>query len=738
MDVTKTEILKFMHQKALFVIPIYQRSYSWETKHCERLFDDIITVGKGGESPTHFFGSIVAVNPPGTITPTLDRLVIIDGQQRLTTITLLLKALSKIVSVDNAKSVTRDIIDDYLFNKSPNPEDKQKLRLTYLDKESLDLLLADSTPSSSPSKHIQANYDYFTKELAKREDELDIIWAGLQRLRIVTIGIELDLGDSPQLIFETLNSTGLRLTKADLIRNFLLMGQQEEKQNQLYTSYWRPMDQIIKQSKSKNAFDDFIKDFLTVKRLVTPESRESIYAEFKEYWRDENYDNTVCLKELHRFAELYKIVALEIHPDRDIKQAVSNLNQLKMTSAYPFLLQVFSDLEKKEITPDVVIEIIETLQSYRFRRQICELTTSGEARLFAELYTMIDKETKHTYAESVKAILQSQKLIKRFPTNDQFYDKLLWADMYSGKIKDIYPLIKLENGLRLKKESLNQLDDPTMSVEHILPQNPNLPDCWRKALGGNAWQDIQNQNKNRLGNLTITNSNSEMSDKCFTEKKETLDKTNYLLSACFKDLTTWNETNIDTRTKELAKHALQVWKHPDLADEIVKKYEDVDEDVDEDEEDILNAETEWESKIKSANPDVIQTLDKLKKELVAKYEPVPALVFTGHIVRLHFYTEEPEKTENLFLVITLKPTVLNVTFRIDPNNLAFVNKKIEYKKKGSAIRKRGGANWFRKTSHIPGHAERRMRVYEEDLPIVLEQIEHAYQTTSQRLNYKNI
>ena len=738
MDAHQSGLLAFLFQLAQFRIPIYQRRYSWTTTQCERLFKDIMKVGVK-DSQNHFFGSIVAINPPGKTYAAVNKLEIIDGQQRLTTVTLLLYALSKTVPGRTLQRTNEAAILDYLFNKNrQKQEDKQKLILTYNDKETLDTLLNTGTLPKNPTKNIQVNYDYFTKKLVKLTDkEIDIFWIGIEKLQVATIGLDITLGDDPQLIFETLNSTGLKLTMTDLIRNFLLMGiTEKDEQKRLYETHWQPMDKIIEGITRDKPFDNYMKDFLTVKRINIPDFSE-IYEEFKDWKVDENKKNETCLIELHKLIGPYEVITNASHPDSSIKQALSNINKLKITASYPLLLQIFLDFEEDKITKDTVLEILDAIESYRFRRQVCELGTSGERELYAGLYQRIDKENDQVYTESVKAILQSQKGIRRFPPDDEFLDKLHHYDAYPKKNAD-YPLIKLENHLRLAKEPLSG-DAEGISVEHILPQNPRLPDCWRKALGEN-WQDIQKENVNRLGNLTITQSNSEMSDNCFVDKKRiALDQTLYLLSDYFKDLTTWDEKNIETRTEDLAQNALKVWNHPNLPDEIVNKYRDDEDEEVEDEDADLNAEAEWEAKRKTSEPNVIQTLDKLTEKIEAKFpEYVSELHISHGDVRLYFFTAEPKTKENLFLIIAVKQTVVKIIYRIDPNDLNFVNKKIEYKNNESAAKPRKYANWFRKTDYIPEHAERIMRVYEEDLPLVLEQIEYAYQTTSKRLNYKNI
>ena len=345
METTQDGLLDFLHQKATFEIPIYQRRYSWKTQQCERIFKDIMKVGNK-PSQFHFFGSIVAIKPSGTLGTSIKHLEIIDGQQRLTTITLLLYALSKIVPTrTNVTRTNAPAILDYLFNEHANKqEDKQKLRLTYGDKETLDLLLNTDRLPKDPAKIIQVNYDYFTKKLTKLTDEeIDIFWTVVEHLQVAMIGLEIVTGDDPQLIFETLNSTGLALTKADLVRNFLLMGiPDRDEQKRLWETYWRPMDQIIDGITRKNPFDNYMRDFLTVKRATIPYF-EDIYDDFKEYYSEENEDNEVCLKELNKYVKLYEMIANESHTDSAIKQALFNINKLRITVVYPLLLQIFLD-----------------------------------------------------------------------------------------------------------------------------------------------------------------------------------------------------------------------------------------------------------------------------------------------------------------------------------------------------------------------------------------------------------
>ena len=725
MKATEENFVRFLEGSVQFRIPIYQRKYSWTTKHCEKLFDDIIKAGKNS-SDVHFFGSIVYVSEQFQKSA-VQHMTVIDGQQRLTTVMLLLFSFSKIIENKDIEITTNQIRNNYLFNTDQKvPENKLKLILTRSDRETLNSVLEEKPLPNSPSKNILDNFEYFEKKIKNLENGyVKELWEGIRKLKIVDIMLTTP-DDNPQLIFESLNSTGLGLSQTDLIRNFLLMGLERTEQETLYTKFWMPMEKRITESKKEDEFDEFLQDFLTVKQIDIPIKRE-VYDKYKEYFHEENKDNFSCVEELEYYSKFYQILALEVTDDQQIKEAVSNINKLRVTVTYPLLLQVFSDEAKGVITKDDVLEIMELIQSYIFRRQIVVQMTSGHGRIFATLYDRIDKGDRQRYVESVKAGLQIQTGKYRFPSDEEFLSHLLVADMYNVK-GNIYPLLKLENFKR-KKEKVGILDSPPVTIEHILPQNPNLLEDWRNELG-DEWKLVQKEKVNRLGNLTITELNSEYSDSSFQIKKEKgYDNSIYHLSGELKHLEHWNGDEIDKRTTNLADLALEVWKHPKLPDEILDKYRDADEEeeVDDEEPDL---EDTWEYKCKLATEKSIKVQDELIKKIDERFDCIHA----SQKDHLMFYTKEPMGFPNLFMVMSCRKDFTRIAFRVNPET--YVESDVKDEKGKPKITSLKSTYWYRNRKDI-GKAERRMRVYEDDIPLALEQLEHAYKTTRDYDNYKN-
>lgn len=720
MHAQETDFISFLEGSKQFQIPIYQRKYSWAPEHCEKLFDDILKAGKDDEIPSHFFGSIVYVLEGVYSATGVKRLLVIDGQQRLTSLMLLLFSLSKAIeNKNNETKITKNkIYNNYLFNsEEQDQDDRRKVVLTEPDKETLNSILESNPQPVIHSKKILDNLKFFDDSINQPNIDLDTLYKGICKLKIVDISLSRP-EDNPQLIFESLNSTGLELSAADLIRNFLLMGLENDEQEHLYKKFWYPMEQSVTSDKTDD-FDRFMKDFLTVKQTDIPIEKE-VYQKYKEYFFEEEKTNSVYVEELHYYSKFF-VWLLEKTDDMEIKDAISNINILRVKPAYPFLLQVFSDYEKKIISKDNVLEIINLIQSYVFRRQIVGGTgTSGHNRTFALLYSYVDKENSQTYVESIKAALIRKQDYERFPKDDEFSTELRQAENVYGMKSCIYMLLRLENFERTKEK----INSENVTIEHIMPQDIQHSQSWQDELGVD-WRNIHPKIVNTLGNLTITELNSEMSNNSFKEKKEiAFDATFYHLSAGLRDLEHWNKDEIEKRSKKLADLALRIWEYPSLSEEILSKYPDPYDVVEEEDEDGIAA-NGWNDLRKEASPSVVQTQDKLIKKMEEKFN----CFAKPRRYWLYFYTTKWEHSgsgiKNCFAVLNCGKTVFNLFFRVDPQTFEDDNPKIRQlpSKKG----------WFFKHGK---NTERRMRVYDEDIPLVLEKLEHAYKVTKEQVNYK--
>ncbi|WP_157197410.1 DUF262 domain-containing protein [Methanohalobium evestigatum] len=360
--------------------------------------------------------------------------------------------------------------------------------------------------------------------------------------------------DNPQLIFESLNSTGLDLSQSDLIRNYLLMGLEQQHQKNLYNNYWYKMEQIFGHENYQERFDRFMRDYLTIKLNRIPRFNE-IYEEFKQYYKGLENTTQEIIQDIYCHSKLYMNIAFNKENDDGLNEKFNEINILKVEVAYPFLLQVYYDYQDGNIDKKDFIEILDVVISYVFRRAICSIPTNSLNKTFSTLMNEVDKDN---YVESVKAALMSKETYRRFPEDDEFYNELMNKDVYNFR-NCKYLLTKLENANDFRTKEPIYMDNYT--IEHIMPQNPNLPEAWIDQLGPN-WKEVQNHYLHTIGNLTLTAHNPELGDSTFKEKKEIFDKSPLYLNSDLREYDAWNKDSIINRSKTLANKALEVWQYP--------------------------------------------------------------------------------------------------------------------------------------------------------------------------------
>ena len=554
-----TNLLKFLRQSSQFVIPIYQRPYSWEHRHCNQLWNDLLRVGQDGNSPAHFLGSIVYVESGVYSVSTVPELLVIDGQQRLTTLSLLLLALGKVIDTSTGQiGITRKKLQNYyLFNADEDDELRYKLLLTRRDKETLIRLLDDKEISADVSPRLVENYRFFEARL-ERED-VNVIYEGLRKLHIVDIALDRD-HDDPQLIFESLNSTGLDLSQADLIRNYVLMKQDSTSQKQLYEDYWFPMEQSFGKAYTKR-FDLFIRDYLTMKTRHIPKI-DRVYESFKAYVQESSEHLTAIVADIYRYSKHYVRIALLKEDNPGFQSLLNDINTLRVEVSFPFLLEVYEDYAQARLQKTGVIEILRLIESYVFRRAICGIPTNALNKVFAALMEDVDKDN---YLESLKIALSQ----RRYPSNQEFQQAFLIKDVYNFRSRN-YLLRKLENSGH-NKEPINNVENYT--IEHVMPQNRNLSEAWKRELGED-WKETQDKYLHTIGNLTLTGYNSELSDHSFKEKqRDVFRKSPLHLNQSLTAIEQWNEAAILKRAKELSKTALQIWINADVPQETLDRIE---------------------------------------------------------------------------------------------------------------------------------------------------------------------
>ncbi len=557
---SKGSIDEILNGQNQFIIPVYQRAYSWEKKQCSRLWDDIVEMQKS-DKKNHFLGTIV--NVAEQFAPTgIKKYTIIDGQQRITTLVLLLIALRDYLkdNKDMKYSIKPEVINDiYLKNMHREDDEQYKLILSQGDRENLIKLIEKQVNQMDENSRVLLNYHYFYECILKETLSPDDIYQSIGKLEIVNITLEREK-DNPQQIFESLNSTGMDLCQSDLIRNYILMGLEPKSQNGIYKTYWKPMENMFQYENQSELMDDFFRDYITSVESKIP-TKILVYEEFKKLHVNLNEENVeeICI-EIYNYANLYTNMHYAKDDDKNINIIFKDIKSLKMNVAYPFLLNIYKDYKENKIMKKDFVEILKLSEGYVFRRAICEIPTNSLNKTFATLYDQIDK---NNYLNSLKFILINLETYKTFPSDDMFYESFISKDMYNTRNR-VYLLSKLEN---FDNKSPIQIENFT--IEHIIPQNKNLNDSWQRSLGEN-YKAIQKEYLHTIGNLTLTAYNPEMSDKDFIEKlnieggfKESALRLNrYVVKQEI-----WNEEKIKERAEELYLVALEAWKYPYLTDE---------------------------------------------------------------------------------------------------------------------------------------------------------------------------
>lgn len=566
MKATEVNLLMFLRQSPQFTIPIYQRTYSWTEAQCRQLWDDIMRAGSDESIQAHFIGSVVYIQDSLFLAKNQTSLLVIDGQQRLTTLSLIIESLARHVGQHEpvAGFSARKLRSYYLLNDLEEGDQRYKLLLTQTDRETLLAIVDDRRLPQPHSVRILENFEFFTEKIKELGDDVRPLCDGLAKLMLVEISLSRG-NDNPQLIFESMNSTGLALSQADLIRNFVLMDLESDHQERLYNDYWRPMELAFGQETYSKEFDAFMRHYLTFRTGEIPKIRR-VYEAFKLYAQNEYHPSLESLlAELYEFAVYFCAMALGKEKEKRLSAAFRDLRELRVDVAYPLLLELYSDYAKENLSLDDFVEAVRYIESYVFRRVVCSIPTNSHNTTFATFSRFLDKER---YLESILAYFQWLPSYRRFPEDREFKRELRIRNLYNNRTS--YWLRRLEN---FNRKELVPVDEYT--VEHILPQNKNLSQAWQNALG-DEWKNIQETWLHTLGNLTLTGYNSEFSDHSFVHKRDReggFAQSPLRLNQGLRKLDTWNEDTIKARARRLADKAVRVWRAPSLSPEILAKFE---------------------------------------------------------------------------------------------------------------------------------------------------------------------
>ncbi len=564
MKANETKVEDFLSSnKTQFVIPVYQRNYDWTTGQCKQLLDDILEVGFSKKMNAHFIGSIVYVHDDVYTASRIKELTVIDGQQRLTTLTLVYLVLHRLARELKNEGLVNEISETYLINKFSPEEEKLKLRPTDNNDRALKYLLRSDENEEYPdfSKLID-NFNYFKGRITV--DNYQTVLKGLSKLMFVEVSLDREK-DDPQRIFESLNSTGLELAQADLIRNYILMGLNRRDQNKIYQNYWEVIEKLAKdETLNVSRVSDFIRDYLTLENKNIP-NKGKVYLEFKAKYPTSSLEELEAnLSGIKSLVKHYnKLINAKNEADKDIRIQLEYINRLEINVAYPFLMKVYDDYSNTKIDKTTFIKVLDLVQSFTWRRFILGLPTNALNKIFMNLYDKVDLEN---YLFSIQKSLLQRTGVQRFPKNAEVIDALKVKDVYNIKSKNrTYLLERLEN---FENRELVMIDgNLDITIEHIFPQNPDPK--WKLELGNDDYNFIKENYLNTIGNLTLSGNNGKLGNKQFIDKRD-LEGAGYKdsrlwLNKYLSILDKWDKTELERRFDLIAERVLKIWDIPNIS-----------------------------------------------------------------------------------------------------------------------------------------------------------------------------
>lgn len=556
---SEQRLIEFMDgAKKRFVIPVYQRNYDWKMENCKQLFDDLVKIIRS-DRKSHFFGSIVSVyNPDGRNSEYL----IIDGQQRLTTVSLLFLAMYNLVEknviIPADPSLSRQLYEDFLVDKYQPEETRIKLKPVKSDSFAFSKLFDEDSEHIQKS-NLTINYNYFYDRIQRNEVSIDQLFDAICRLEIINIQLN-PVEDNPQLIFESLNSTGLALSEGDKIRNFILMGLPTKQQEVFYEKYWNRIEECT-------AYDvsSYIRDYLSVKQGTIPQISR-VYQTFKVYVEEHNIETEALLSDLLKYAKFYQILRIGNTANIALNTCIYRLNRLETAVTRPFFLEVLRLNAENVLTLDEVTQIFQITENYIFRRLICDLPTNALNKIFLMLHKEIMRYdgSREQYFEKFKFAMLSKKERARFPNDEEFMVAFAMKPIYLMNSKNKqYLFERLENyGTSEDKAVWEHIDRGEYTIEHIMPQHPTP--AWIEALGDDHVA-IHETWLHRIANLTLTAYNSKYSNSTFMEKRDMPNgfcDSGIRMNQRIAQKDSWGLSELEERNAELQQRALEIWASP--------------------------------------------------------------------------------------------------------------------------------------------------------------------------------
>lgn len=541
MYANETKVQNLIEGTKQYVIPLFQRTYSWTKKEWEILWNDIIELCEMEIPRTHFIGSIVNL-PTVSVPEGVTKYLLIDGQQRLTTIFILLILLRNIAKQKGNNRFADEINNTLLVNQYKYDLDYYKLMPTQIDRNAYQNLINQKT--NNEENNLYKAYSYFEKKI----NQVNINHEKIKQIitnYFSVVSIVLDKDDNPYLVFESLNAKGRPLTQADLIRNYFFMRIHVNNQEEIYNKYWLPMQNALNES-----LTEFLRHFLMKDGQVI--KQDDIYYVLKEKVNESNALQYLAeLKKYSNFYQKFKFPEYEEEPK--LQKMFERLNRIEVTTAYPLLLNIYNIYSEKVINIDEFVEILKIIENYLIRRFVCNIPSNQLNKIFPSIYSIINSKYNDNIINGLKTILQT----KGYPKDNEFYFRFKETKFYGAGDR----LIKTKLILETIESSYNHKESvafENLTVEHIMPQT--LSEWWKEHLGED-WEDTHELLLHTIGNLTLTAYNSELSNCDFFTKKEKLSDSHLELNKYFTNIDKWTKTEIENRCEFLANKALEIWRY---------------------------------------------------------------------------------------------------------------------------------------------------------------------------------
>ncbi len=548
MEASVTRLVELLGDAKQYLVPLFQRPYSWERKEWQTLWDDIVELCETETPRPHFFGTIVTI-PARSVPEGVAKFSLIDGQQRYTTVSILFASMCQVAMQKGEDRLAEEIQERFLINKFAEGNDYFKLLPTQSDREDYKKIILGESPRSG--SRLSKAFHFFESQLHKSEFKLSTIKTIIERYFSI-VRVLLDERDDPYLVFESLNAKGMPLSQADLIRNYFLMRLHTNRQEEIHARLWLPMEMRL----GEKNLTEFIRHYLVMRKSDFVKAAET-YFTLKGYVESNNLNPEHELQQLHQFSTYYaKLLEPQQEPDADIRRALIRLNRLEVTTAYPFLLACYHDYAQQHLSSADFVEILRTLENFIVRRFVCNVPTNQLNKIFSPLYRQVQEKVQAQqipFVESLKDILEQRNYPKDYEFKRNLLENKLYGSGDRGK-KTKFILETIEESYEHHEPVL--FDD--LQIEHVMPQTPTA--WWQSHLGEN-WEFVREKYLDTLGNLTLTGYNPELSNADFENKKSIYKNSHLELNAYFNDVETWRESDITLRGEVLSNTCLEIWAY---------------------------------------------------------------------------------------------------------------------------------------------------------------------------------